>query len=110
MALSTSFKISSFLPPGIFNIWGKYYVCPGWHEVPKETTISEVMERWTQKIPKGEVKPEYKIEEEIKSSKGDKSYMITFDGSKWNCSCVGFGFHRDCRHIKEVKLKHNIPQ
>ena len=106
MVLPTSFKISSFLPPGIFHIGDKYYACPGWHEVPENTTLDEVMERWTQEIPKIEDKPAYKIEEEVSSSKGDKTYMVTFDGPNWSCSCVGFGFRRNCSHIKKISQKY----
>jgi hypothetical protein len=108
MALPTDFKITSFLPPCLVNVLGKTYACPGWHEVPEGTTLDEVYERWTQDIPKGEIKPEYQISEEVKSSKGEKTYLVTFNGSAWNCSCVGFGFYRDCKHIKEIKIKHKL--
>lgn len=107
MALLKSFRISSFLPPGIVITGGQTYVCPGWHKVPINTTLKEVQERWTQELPKGENKPKYKIEEEVISSKGDKTYSVTFDGSNWSCTCVGFGFYRNCKHLKEVKIKHN---
>ena len=106
--LPADFQISSFLPPGITTIGGKTYVCPGWHEVPFGTKLSEVMERWTQEIPKGEDKPECKISEEVLSSKGDKKYQVTFDGSYWSCECVGFQFQRRCKHVASVKSKHNL--
>ena len=105
---SKVFKISSFLPPGIFHIGDKYYVCPGWHEVSENTTLSEVMERWTQNKPKQENNPTYKIREKVTSSKGDKNYLVNFDGIRWNCTCVGFGFRRNCRHIKEIKKKYEF--
>ena len=108
MSLPTDFQISSFLPPGIISIGGKTYACPGWHEIPEGTTLDEVTKRWTQEIPKGEPKPTYKIEDEVKSSKGHKLYMVTFDGSIWSSTCVGFGYHRDCRHVKEIKTKQKI--
>lgn len=47
---------------------------------------------------------------EIKSSsrKGG-SYVVTRNGKSWSCNCIGFGFHKNCRHIKEAKsLKSGI--
>jgi len=107
--LQEEFRISSFLPPGLTTIGGKTYVVPGWHVVPEGTTLEEVNERWSKDMPKNiEETPEYKIYEMVDSSKGDKQYDVTFDGLWWSCTCPGFGFRRDCRHLKEVKQKHNI--
>ena len=106
--LPKDFKISSFYPPAISTIGGKTYVVPGWHEVPEDTTLDEVYERWTKEVPKGEDKPDHKISEEIPSSKGDKTYTVTFDGSYWSCECIGFQYNRKCKHVTSVKAKHNI--
>lgn len=38
----------------------------------------------------------------IKGSKGD-SYTVTQAGTKWSCSCVGFQFRRQCKHVKEAQ-------
>ena len=108
--LPINFKISSFLPPGITTIGGKTYVCPGWHEVPEGTTLKEVMPRWTQDLPKMEKKPTHTISEMIDSSTAGKQYAVTFDGIWRNCECAGFGFRKNCRHVKEVKEKHNIEE
>ena len=91
------------IPPVLFNIGGKYYICPGWHEVSCEITYSEVMERWNQLFPRQEFKPLNTISKEVVSSKGDKKYLVTFDRFGWNCTCVGFGFRRNCSHITQVK-------
>ena len=107
--LRSDFRIESFMPPGITTIGGKTYVVPGWHEVPEGTTLKEVQERWTQEKPSHtESVPTYDIYEEVLSSKGDSSYEVIFNNGAWYCSCPGFGFRRDCRHLKEVKQKHNI--
>ena len=106
--LAKDFKISSFYPPAITTIGGKTYAVPGWHEIPEGTTLDEVYKRWTKIIPKGEAKPDYKISEEVTSSKGDKKYTVTFDGSYWSCECVGFQYNRKCKHVTGVKTKHNI--
>lgn len=38
----------------------------------------------------------------ITGSKGDK-YIVEKDGSVYNCTCSGFKFRGECRHIKEVE-------
>ena len=38
----------------------------------------------------------------IEGSKGDK-YVVEKDGSVYNCTCSGFKFRGECRHIKEVE-------
>jgi hypothetical protein len=35
-------------------------------------------------------------------SKGD-IYTITYDGRFWSCTCRGYEFRKDCRHIRETK-------
>lgn len=106
--LESNILFKSFMPPGITKIGEKKYVVPGWYEVPVSTTLKEVYERWEQDLPESEEKPTHTIEEFVKSSKGDKDYSITFDGNNWNCTCAGFGFRRNCRHVTEIKLKHGI--
>ena len=108
--LQSNFKISSFLPPAISVIGGKTYVVPGWHEVPADTTLDEVYERWTRDLPEMEDKPTHSISEMIDSSTAGKQYEVTFDGTWWNCECAGFGFRKNCRHVKEVKAKHDIKE
>ena len=108
--LPSNFKISSFLPPAISVIGGKTYVVPGWHVVPEGTTLDEVYERWTQVKPKMEEKPTHTIDVMIDSSTAGKQYNVTFDGTWWNCECPGFGFRKNCRHVKEVKKENNIKE
>jgi hypothetical protein len=109
--LTKDFKISSFLPPGITTIGGKTYVCPGWHEVPSDTTLEDVYNHWTKILPKvTEEKPTHSISVMIDSSTAGKQYKVTFDGTWWDCGCAGFGFRKKCRHVAEVKEKHGIKE
>jgi len=39
----------------------------------------------------------------VKGSKPGSSYTVTCDGTHWSCTCVGFGFRKDCKHIRECK-------
>lgn len=38
----------------------------------------------------------------VEGSKSNK-YVVTRDGTSWSCTCPGYGFRRNCRHIKEKK-------
>jgi len=39
----------------------------------------------------------------VQGSKPGSTYTVTRDGSHWSCTCVGFGFRKDCKHIRECK-------
>jgi hypothetical protein len=39
----------------------------------------------------------------VKGSKPGTTYTVTRDGSHWGCTCVGFGFRKDCKHVRECK-------
>lgn len=114
MIFEKNFKIQTFIPPVVVSTMGKIFVCPGWIDITNkvvnmslEMIQSEVMKRWEQVNPKETTfKPEYKIHEMVTSSNGKTEYDVTFDGVHWNCTCVGFSFRRDCKHVKQTKLKH----
>lgn len=38
----------------------------------------------------------------VKGSK-NQEYVVTRDQNRWSCTCVGFQFHKDCKHIREKK-------
>ena len=38
----------------------------------------------------------------VLNSKG-VSYTVTRNRNLWSCTCVGFGFRRDCKHVREKK-------
>lgn len=47
--------------------------------------------------------PETKVETfEVAGSKGSV-YTVTNEAGRWSCTCVGFGFRKDCKHIHQVK-------
>ena len=39
----------------------------------------------------------------VQGSKPGTTYTVTRDGSQWSCTCVGFGFRKDCKHVRECK-------
>ena len=46
-----------------------------------------------------------KTDRNVFEAKGNKGniYTIIREKSDWSCSCVGFGFRRDCRHVNAAK-------
>lgn len=41
---------------------------------------------------------------EVPGSKGNK-YIVTRNKSGWNCTCPGFQFRRQCKHVSELSAK-----
>jgi hypothetical protein len=41
---------------------------------------------------------------QVSGSRGD-SYTVTEENGTWMCTCAGFKFRGECRHIKEVGQK-----
>jgi hypothetical protein len=39
---------------------------------------------------------------QVAGSKGN-TYTVKQEGTQWSCTCVGFGFRRDCKHINQAK-------
>lgn len=39
----------------------------------------------------------------VQGSKPGTTYTVTRDGSHWSCTCVGFGFRKDCKHVRKCK-------
>jgi hypothetical protein len=39
----------------------------------------------------------------VNGSKPGTTYTVTRDHTQWSCTCVGFGFRKDCKHVRECK-------
>lgn len=77
----------------------KKYVVPAWKEVPMSTTWDDI-----EVVPDKEVVPVVpsRREVEVVGSKGNV-YKVVVDTELGNsCSCVGYTYHRTCKHIKSV--------
>jgi len=100
-------QISSkkLMPGGSFVIYksrmdNKTYITPPWIEVPNGTTKSDIEIVYEQKLTAIPFRSTHKV----KGSKGSM-YDVIIDTINGNsCTCVGFSFHRTCKHIKSLTL------
>jgi len=101
-------RIKSSLNPAVFNgnrvVAGTIYEVNGekWNHpyiaVPNGITIEQI--EWVRDLPpvKNDLK-EWKVE----SSRVGKVYIVRETPSgKRTCTCDGFHYRRQCRHIKEI--------
>ena len=92
------------MPTGAFTIMSfknKTFVCPGWVEVSNGTKFSDI-EIVNGKEP---VKVASRSLHKVVGSKGD-TYQVVLDNVHGNtCTCVGFTYHRTCKHIKSITNK-----
>jgi hypothetical protein len=108
-APSTLFKV----PPAI-DITGKVVATPHWVKdpacfalfvagTPVPLRIINSKDVIAINGAKAKAKPEVKVETyTVKGSKGDE-YTVTNEAGRWACTCVGFGFRKDCKHIQGVR-------
>jgi len=84
------------------------YICPGWHSVPQGTTREQIefdtTSILTEKKDTTEVPKTRDITVEVLSSRGDKTYTVSYRAGIWDCTCPAKSFRRgDCKHIKAQK-------
>ena len=87
------------------------YVCPGWHPVPPDTTRDDIelieSEEYIEPITvtkEPEVIESAPLYFKAPSSKGDKTYNVSFIKGVWNCDCPATTFFKGpCKHIKKFK-------
>lgn len=99
----TIYEIKSPITPSIFvsSIDGKTWIVPVWVEVPKGTVLSQIKH----------IAPTYDQFVElsrVKASKGNTVYIISQKGKEYKCTCTGFKFKRNCKHIAEYIFNEKI--
>ena len=83
----------------IMSFRDKTFVCPGWVEVPKGTKFSDIEITGLKKTTKIASRTMHKVI----GSKGD-IYNVVIDNKRGNsCSCVGYTYHKSCKHINSIK-------
>lgn len=41
----------------------------------------------------------------VPGAKPNQSYLVTREGARWGCNCVGFGYRRACTHVTTAKAQ-----
>ena len=116
------------IPPYTMKLNGERYIMPGWYKLSKNEDTPNIEDiRYIPYKPNKDNIPNidsniddiafypYKpsirpLPEEsigkvykVLSSKGDKEYEVNTNASgSLECSCVGYGYRRKCRHIDQI--------
>ena len=77
-----------------------------WVEIPNGTTVDELRSHWVDTSTKPEPKDDSPTKFPVLSSDGKKTYFVIERMGVFYCDCVGYGFKRTCRHIKEIQTKY----
>jgi len=95
------------IPPFTMELNGNRYIMPGWYKLPDDEPTPDIKDiaYYPFKAKKPNIPNEHKNKVyKVTSSKGDKEYEVSIDGSGgFGCTCPGYGFRRKCRHIDYVK-------
>lgn len=109
--------VVSLMPPCIVNGYDKRFaVYTGttgkWLRIDENVTLDDVRSIW-QKWEPTKTDEQKRLEAikpqtwEILASNKKSTYIVSLDRGNFSCSCVGFGFHKKCKHIEEAKKKMN---
>mgnify|MGYP003639481523 FL=1 len=94
--------IAVSMNPMLFTaIDGKRYAVSGqhWIEVPKDTTLEGIDKYMVWERPSLLANSDDVQHWTVEGSKGN-NYTVTRNGENWNCTCIGFGWRRKCKHIQ----------
>jgi|688.fasta_scaffold377928_3 hypothetical protein len=88
----------------IFNTSTSTYIVPSWTKVPANTKVEDVIVIDDGPVKEQPIKQTFS-KHTVKGSTG-KMYEVIIDTSYGNsCTCPGFGFRRECKHIKQILTK-----
>ena len=105
-AIRTYSLHDTIYPPGLMKLNGDMYIMPGWYKLEKhEYNIKrEDIAYYPFKANKPELPGIDKDKVyKVLSSRGNKHYEVKMNNTgSMECTCPGYGFRRECRHIKEI--------
>lgn len=104
-------KIKNPLPPTVINTRsGRYAIFShvGWFPVSADVTFEDVLKHWEEPIKVTKVEDKSKDWSwQVPNSKNTGFYTVSFDKRGWQCTCTGFSYRRDCKHVQQAKAKVN---
>lgn len=99
--------ISSIRPTIMNGLDGKpEYILPMWIRFRDREQFEELEvehQKRKEKLRKKRAPIRERKRWEVTSSKGNKMYVVEFDGFEWSCSCTGFKYRKTCHHIETQK-------
>jgi hypothetical protein len=96
--------VSVDIPPALYRSHtGKVYGIAGsvWIEVPDGTTFDDLA-KYMAYSPREVAPVAGEKSWSVKGSKGN-TYTVKLSQGAYSCTCPGYGFRRNCRHITEIK-------
>jgi len=97
------YEIESIIAPHLLKIRNQKYIIPNWQPVHPNTELADII--WMK--PKSDKVIVEKEQWEFLGSDGVSRYFVRKTGNQFKCTCPGYyrSFTRECKHIKECKLK-----
>tara|TARA_B100002003_G_scaffold108261_1_gene100425 strand:- start:13 stop:330 length:318 start_codon:yes stop_codon:yes gene_type:complete len=88
------FTIKGSMNPTVVNTSAGTFAVSGsnWKSVPVGTTLKDL--NWVDTKPK--------IKKSKPMSWKVKDYTVSFNGSFYNCNCLGYIYRRKCKHITKI--------
>lgn len=103
-----NFTISGQYPPTVINspTTGIRYAISGstWIQIPTSMSREEVHKGWINPYtPRQIEQPKMRGFRVPSASKPEIKYLVRVLNDIWDCECVGFGWRRNCDHIRRAK-------
>lgn len=96
-------EVHDIYPPTYWdNGLGQRWVVVGGkrYSVNPNITLAEIRAKWVRPVrPKHNIKDSVHL---VKSSNGKSYYTVTISNGVKSCTCTGYGFRRDCKHIRSI--------
>ena len=86
--------IKGSMNPTVINTIDGTFAVSGsnWVDVPVGTKLKDI--KWINTSPK--------VKKSKPMSWKVKDYTISFNGSFYSCTCLGYTYRRKCKHIKQI--------
>ena len=103
--------LTQWCPPAAIKIRGDWYLVPGYFKIPSGEDPDHYIEVYFilwKKLKDQERKKALKTEWEVLSSDGLKYYKVKFENNDYTCTCPGFNFRGNCKHIDHISRRYKL--
>ena len=87
-------KVNGYMNPTVINTVDGTFAVSGsnWVDVPVGTKLKDI--KWVNTSPK--------VKKSKPMSWKVKDYIVSFNGSFYSCTCLGYIYRHKCKHITKV--------